>query len=81
MMLDNAALCKEKITQEHIQSKHAHSERMGPYKTPFISTEEKRNVELKPGLPTFHSFCTWACLCLTCMQVSDAVAITTYYLT
>lgn len=51
-MLDNAAPCKQEITQEHL--KDAHSERIRPYKMQFISMEKRRNTELKPGLPTSH---------------------------
>lgn len=39
-MLDNAALCKEEITQELL--KYAHSERIRHYKMKFISMEEKK---------------------------------------
>lgn len=38
-MLDNAALHKEEITQEHL--KDAHSERIRSYKRQFISMEKK----------------------------------------
>lgn len=51
-MLDNAALCKQEITQEHL--KDAHSERIRPSKMQFTSMVKKRNMELKSGLPTFH---------------------------
>lgn len=40
-MLNNAALCKEEITQELL--KDAHSERIRPYKMQFISMEKKKN--------------------------------------
>ena len=56
-----------------------HSERIRPYKMQFISREKKRNIELKLDLPTFNSFSALACLCLTCMQCSDTVAVTTCY--
>lgn len=39
-MLDNAALCKEEITQELL--KDAHSERIRPYKMQFISMEKRK---------------------------------------
>lgn len=41
-MLDNTALCKEKITQEHLKAKHIHSKRIRPRKMQFISEEKYR---------------------------------------
>lgn len=69
MILDNAALCEEMIKKERLLAKHINSERIRQYKMQFVSAEKKRNTELKLGLPIFHSFCTFACLCLTHMQL------------
>ncbi len=42
MMFDNAALYKEKITQEHLQAKHIHSERIRLRKMQCLSEEKEK---------------------------------------
>lgn len=56
-MLDNAALCKEEITQEHL--KDARCERIRPYKMQFISMEKKETQNWNQVYPHFINFVPW----------------------